>query len=135
MFQSKVLNKIKTHFMDSVTFFLLFLFIYFVYINDAIYEIMWRNIVELDSPQVTLWHMRIACYIPKAIDAYSESIILLLHVHSGCMNVPQCYIICSLHFLLTLRLLMSYIYMEHQFLMFLDHTQQRTTIGRTPLDK
>ena len=36
---------------------------------------------------------------------------------------------------LTLRLLMSYIYMEHQFLMFLDHTQRRTTVGRTPLDE
>ena len=36
---------------------------------------------------------------------------------------------------LTLRLLMSYIYMEHPFLMFLDHTQRRTTVGRTPLDK
>ena len=37
--------------------------------------------------------------------------------------------------LLTLRLLMSYIYMEHQFLIFLDHTQRRTTVGRTPLDE
>ena len=36
---------------------------------------------------------------------------------------------------LTLRLLMSYIYMEHQFLMFLDHTQRRTTVGRIPLDE
>ena len=36
---------------------------------------------------------------------------------------------------LTLRLLMSYIYMEHQFLMFLDQTQRRTTVGRTPLDE
>ena len=36
---------------------------------------------------------------------------------------------------LTLRLLMSYIYMEHQFLMFLDHTQRRSTVGRTPLDE
>ena len=35
---------------------------------------------------------------------------------------------------LTLRLLMSCIYMEHLFLMFLDHTQRRTTVGRTPLD-
>jgi len=32
--------------------------------------------------------------------------------------------------LLTLRLLMSHIYMEHLFLMFLDHTQRRTTVGR-----
>jgi len=41
--------------------------------------------------------------------------------------------------LLTLRLLMSYIfifiyiYMERLFLMFLDHTQRRSTVGRTPL--
>ena len=25
--------------------------------------------------------------------------------------------------------------MEHVFLMFLDHTQRRTTVGRTPLDE
>jgi len=36
---------------------------------------------------------------------------------------------------LILRLLMSYIYMEHLFLMFLDHTQRRSTVGRTPLDE
>jgi hypothetical protein len=38
---------------------------------------------------------------------------------------------------LTLRLLMSYIYiyMERPFLMFLDHTQRRSTVGRTPLDE
>jgi len=37
---------------------------------------------------------------------------------------------------LILRLLMSYIYiyMEHLFLTFLDHTR-RTTVGRTPLDE
>jgi hypothetical protein len=34
---------------------------------------------------------------------------------------------------LTLTVLMSYIYMEHLFLMFLDHTQRRSTVGRTPL--
>jgi len=37
--------------------------------------------------------------------------------------------------LLTLRLLMPYIHMEHLFLMFLDHTQRRSTVGRTPLDE
>jgi hypothetical protein len=36
---------------------------------------------------------------------------------------------------LTVRLVMSYIYMEHLFLMFLDHTQRRSTVGRTPLDE
>ena len=37
--------------------------------------------------------------------------------------------------LLTLRFLMSYAYMEHLFLMFLDHTQRRSSVGRTPLDE
>ena len=41
----------------------------------------------------------------------------------------------SNHSALTLRRLMSYIYMEHPFLMFLDHTQRRSTVGRTPLDE
>ena len=62
---------------------------------------------------------------------------------------PICYLLALLgahHFLhvsrirvksLILRLMMSYIYiyMEHLFLMFLDHTQRRTTVGRTPLDE
>ena len=62
---------------------------------------------------------------------------------------PICHLLALLgvHFLhvsrirvksLTLRLLVSiyiYIYMEHLFLMFLDHTQRRTTVGRTPLDE
>jgi hypothetical protein len=30
---------------------------------------------------------------------------------------------------------MSYIYMEHLLLMFLDHTQRRSTVGRTSLDE
>ena len=39
--------------------------------------------------------------------------------------------------LLTLRLLMLYIYiyMERLFLMFLDHTQRRTTDGSSTLDE
>ena len=60
---------------------------------------------------------------------------------------PICYLLALLgayHFLhvsgirvklLTFRLLMSYMYMEHPFLMFLDHTQRRSTVGRTPLDE
>ena len=59
---------------------------------------------------------------------------------------PICHLLALLgvHFLqvsrirvksLTLRLLMSNIYMEHLFLMFLDHTQRRNAVGRTPLDE
>ena len=38
-------------------------------------------------------------------------------------------------YLLTLRWLMSYIYIEHPFLLFLDYTQRRSTVGRTPVDE
>jgi len=60
---------------------------------------------------------------------------------------PICYLLALLahHFLhvgrirvksLTLRLLMSYIYIYGAaFLVFLDHTQRRSTVGRTPLDE
>ena len=59
---------------------------------------------------------------------------------------PICYLLALLahHFLhvsrirvksLTFRRLMSYTYMEHPFLMFLDHTQRHSTVGRTPLDE
>ena len=59
----------------------------------------------------------------------------MLHVarmkkHSRLMSI-----IIDQYRLLTLRRLMSYIYMEHPFLMFLDHTQRRSTFGRTPLDE
>ena len=46
-----------------------------------------------------------------------------------------CAIIYTIMYTLTLRLLMSYIYMERLFLMFLGHTQRRSTVGRTPLDE
>jgi hypothetical protein len=41
------------------------------------YEIMWKHKVEQDRPQMTVWHMCIACWIPKAIDTHSEYVILI----------------------------------------------------------
>jgi hypothetical protein len=37
-------EKIQTHILCSVTFFL----------NSAVYEIMWKNMVELHRPQMTI---------------------------------------------------------------------------------
>jgi len=34
--------------------------------HHAYYEIMWKNIVERGRPKITIWCMRIACWIPKA---------------------------------------------------------------------
>ena len=43
--------------------------------NGAVYEIMWKNIVQPDRPQMTIWHMSIACWIPKATDTHSQYVI------------------------------------------------------------
>ena len=51
MFQIKVVEKIKTCILCSVTFF-------FFFANRGIYEIMWKNIVESDRPQMTIWRTR-----------------------------------------------------------------------------
>jgi len=37
---------------------------------------MWKNIVELGRPQMTVWHMCIARWIPKATNIHSGCVIL-----------------------------------------------------------
>ena len=57
MFQTKVLEKIKTHIVCSITF-------CFLSENCTFYEIMWKNIVDWDRSQMTIWCMPIICSIP-----------------------------------------------------------------------
>ena len=37
----------------------------------AVYELMWKNIVQPGSPQTAIWRMHIACWIPKAVNIHS----------------------------------------------------------------
>jgi hypothetical protein len=67
MFQTKVIDKIKTHFLCPVTFFM----------ENRAYEIMWKNIIERGRPQTTTWRMRIAFRIPKVTDTHSEYVIII----------------------------------------------------------
>ena len=63
----------------------------------AVCEIMWRNIVEPDKPQMTVWGMGIACWIPKATDTPCQYVILTDFVrNNGCTNAPQFYVIRTL---------------------------------------
>jgi len=41
--------------------------------NRAIYELMWKHIVEPGRPQMTIWRMRIACWIPKATNTNTHT--------------------------------------------------------------
>jgi hypothetical protein len=38
--------------------------------NHAIYDIMWKNIVEPAGPQMTVWRVRIACWMRKATNTH-----------------------------------------------------------------
>ena len=53
-----VSEKINTHILCSV--------IFFSSENLGVYGKMWTNIVEPGRPQMTIWRMRIACWISKA---------------------------------------------------------------------
>ena len=46
-------------------------------IKLAVYEMTWKDFVEPDRPQMTIWRMHIACWIPKATNANSEYVILI----------------------------------------------------------
>jgi len=63
----KVAHKIETRVFCSVTFFEI----------PPVYEIIWKGTVELDRPQVTIWRIRIACWIAKATNAHSDCVMVI----------------------------------------------------------
>jgi len=65
--------------------------------NRVVRNIMWKNIVERGRQQMTIWCMRVACWVPKATDKHSEYVILtVLHCNNVRTNAPQCYVIRAL---------------------------------------
>jgi hypothetical protein len=95
MFQTKVVEKINTLILFSITIFPK---------NHAVDEIMWKNIVEPDRPQTTVWCMHIVCWILKPTNTHSEYVILkVFHCNNGWRNMPQCYITCTLPVLFKLH--------------------------------
>ena len=53
---------------------------------------------------MTIWRMHIACWIPEATNSHTGCVILIVfHCNSGCMNVPQCCILCTLLALFSTR--------------------------------
>jgi hypothetical protein len=45
-----------------------------------------------------IWHMRFACWIPKATHAHTQVVqfSLLFQGNNGCMTAPECYVIRTL---------------------------------------
>jgi hypothetical protein len=44
----------------------------FFFENHSVFEKKWKNTVRLDTPQMTIWRMYIACWIPKRTDTHSK---------------------------------------------------------------
>ena len=65
--------------------------------NHAVYKEMWIDTVQLDRPQMTIWRMRIACWIRKATKTHSGYVILIaFQCNNGCKKAHHCYIIRTL---------------------------------------
>ena len=62
MFHTRVVEKIKTHILCSVTFFEI----------RTVYEIMWKNNVQGDRSHITIWRTRIACLITKTTNTHIQ---------------------------------------------------------------
>jgi hypothetical protein len=80
----KFVEKIKTRLLSSKTFFL----------QSAIYEIMWINILQPSWPQITIWRIRIAFWWLR-LQSHSQNMqyLLLFQRKNGNANAPQCYVI------------------------------------------
>jgi hypothetical protein len=45
----------------------------FVFENRVVYDAIWKNILEPAMPWVKIWRMRIACWIPKAVETHTDT--------------------------------------------------------------
>jgi len=61
---------------------------------------MWKNIVERSRPQITLWRVRIACWIPKATNALR---LCKTHCFSNAIRLPPGYVIRTLPVMFSLK--------------------------------
>jgi len=64
------LNVLKLHTKSKHTF---FMFHKLVFESRAVYMIMWKCVEEPDRPQMTIWRIRIACWMPKAAHTHTQN--------------------------------------------------------------
>jgi hypothetical protein len=93
MFRTRFIKKIKKHFISK-----------FFRKSYRLYEIMWKNNVETDMPQMAIRRMRTACWIHNATNTLSQCVILLAFpLQKWLHERPQYYVICTLLVLLKYR--------------------------------
>ena len=62
------------------------------------YAIMWKNIIGWSRSQVTIWHTRIACWIPKATNTHihcfsTATVVALTRLNETYDHCLSCYIL------------------------------------------
>jgi hypothetical protein len=68
LFQTKLVEKIKTHFVFSKLF----------SENHGLCQKMWKNVVDRGKPQMTIWRIRVVCWWAKATNTRSQYVILIV---------------------------------------------------------
>jgi hypothetical protein len=72
----------------------------FFFENRAVYEIKCKDVVEPDRPQMRIWRMRTACWIPKATNTFRICDTVLIAfplqqwLHERALLLPFTYITC-----------------------------------------
>jgi hypothetical protein len=58
---------------------------------------MWKNMLQVDRPEMAIWCKRIACWIPKATNTYSKYVIIVAFPLQQWLDaLPQCYVVLTL---------------------------------------
>jgi hypothetical protein len=94
-----------------------------VFKNRAVYEIIWKNNVDLDRPRMTIWRLRIACWLTMATNTNCRNMVIRvliafllqewLHIRASILRIlPTLFI-----FPILFHLLVIFFRMET----FLDH--------------
>ena len=65
----KVVEKMKIHILRSILF--------FFKEHQGVYEMMWKNAVQPDRPQMAIRRKRAACRLPKTRNTHSEYVIII----------------------------------------------------------
>jgi hypothetical protein len=92
MFQTKVVQKIKTHILCSITF-----------VSE---NILWDNVEKFCTAGQAIdniRHMRVACWVPKATNTHSEYVVLIAFplqqwLHESASLLRYTYIVCIVQF-------------------------------------
>jgi len=104
----------------------------FFFSKSTVCEIMWKNIVEPERPQITKWHMRTVCWIPKSTHTHTHTHTLRIcntyRFHTAKITAPT-----RLNVPLYVHCLSCYNtsqYPQHQYML-----RYSLNVSRSPIDK